>query len=349
MRTGLRSLISILFVLLFLWVGLRWLLPLLFPFLLGLGLALAAEPLVSPLCRHLKFPRSLGALLGVSAAFGGISLLGLLAGAFLLRELRALAGVLPDLADTAGSSIALLRDWLLGLSARAPESVRPLLEQNVTGLFSGGTALLEGALGYVLNLAGNLLKYLPDSALGLGTAIISGYMLSVRLPRIKNWLLTRLSRRKLAPILEAGRRIRRALGGWLTAQCKLAGVTFALLLPGLMLLRISHAPLWAAGITVLDALPVLGTGTALLPWALVCQLQGQSARALGLLGLYGLICLVRSVLEPKLVGKELGLDPLVTLMVLYAGFRLWGLAGMLLAPALTVTALQLLPIREEPG
>ena len=340
-----RRLIPFLFFFLLLWLGIRWLLPLLFPFLLGTALALIAEPLVRPLCRHLRLPRTLAAGIGVTVAFFSITLLGLMLCAFLVRELGLLAGVLPELADTAGSGITLLRDWLVGLSGRAPEGVRPLLEQNVTDLFSGGTALLNRGLQYMLGLAGNLLKYIPDSALGLGTAVISGFMISARLPRIKNWLLTRLSREKLRPILEAGRRIRIAVGGWLAAQCKLAGVTLTILMLGLLLLRIPYAPLWAAGITLVDAFPVLGTGTILLPWALICWLRQDGARALGLLGIYVAISVIRSALEPKLVGKELGLDPLVTLLVLYAGYKLWGIWGMILAPLLTVTALQLIPRR----
>ena len=101
--------------------------------------------------------------------------------------------------------------------------------------------------------------------------------------------------------------------------------------------------LWAFGICLLDALPVLGTGTVLLPWALICCLQLDKARAIGLVGIYVVISLVRSVLEPKLVGRQLGLDPLVTLFSLYAGYKLWGIGGMIVAPLLAVTVTQFLP------
>lgn len=342
-----RTSIPFLFFFLLLWLAIRFLLPLLLPFLLGGVLALIAEPVVRLLCRQLRFPRALAAGIGVTLAFFSIALLGLLLCAFLVRELGILAGILPDLTDSISGGIGLLRDWLLKLATRTPEGIRPLLEQNVTTFFSGGTALLNRGLQYMLSLAGNLLKYIPDSALGLGTAVISGFMISARLSRIKNWLLTRLPREKLRPILEAGRRIRTAVGGWLSAQFKLAGVTLMILMPGLLLLRIPYAPLWAAGITLVDAFPVLGTGTILLPWAFVCWLRGDGARALGILGIYVAITVIRSVLEPKLVGKELGLDPLVTLMVLYAGYRLWGIGGMILSPLMTVTVLQLLPRGKE--
>ena len=92
-----------------------------------------------------------------------------------------------------------------------------------------------------------------------------------------------------------------------------------------------------------DAFPILGTGTILVPWSLVCLLQHNSGKALGLLGLYALTALTRSTLEPKLVGRQLGLDPLLTLIALYTGFRLWGILGMFLMPMLAITVISMLP------
>jgi predicted PurR-regulated permease PerM len=84
----------------------------------------------------------------------------------------------------------------------------------------------------------------------------------------------------------------------------------------------------------------------LIPWSVVCLLQGDTARGIGLLAVYAVVWLVRSVLEPRLVGKELGLDPLVTLFSVYAGLRLLGIGGMLLAPFAAMVATQL--IRQRP-
>ena len=220
-----------------------------------------------------------------------------------------------------------------------------MLRQNISGLFSGGSALLDRGLRYILSLAGSLLTRLPDSALTLGTALISGYMISAKLPRIRRWLLRRFPREKWKPVLDSLRRVRTALFGWLLAQLKLSCLTFGILAAGFLLLRIPNGVLWALAVSVLDAFPVLGTGTALIPWALICFLQGSGARAVGLLGTYAVVTLLRSALEPKLVGRQLGLDPLVTLMALYVGYKLWGIGGMILAPLLTVTALQLAPER----
>ena len=141
--------------------------------------------------------------------------------------------------------------------------------------------------------------------------------------------------------------LKKALFGWLMAQGKLMTVTFSILTVSFFLLRIPYAPLWALLISLVDALPVLGTGTVLIPWSLICFLQGQTARAIGLAGTYATAVLVRSALEPRLVGKHLGLDPLVTLLAMYAGYRIWGIGGMILAPLLAMAVSQFLKVPKD--
>lgn len=347
MQSGARSILSFGAVFVCVWLGVRYLLPLVSPFLLGAGLALAAEPLVSFLHKSVGIPRPVSTGIGVSMTFFLLAIVVLLVCAFVVRELGSLAGALPDMEQTARSGMARLQSWLQSLSSQAPEGIRPLLEDNVDAVFSDGTALVNRAVGYLLGLAGNLLSHVPDSALGLGTAILSGYMISAKLPRIRQWLSRRLPRERLKPTLEAWQRMKTAVGGWIAAQCKLMGVTFALVAAGFFLLRIPYAILWAAVVALVDAFPVLGTGTVLIPWSLICLLQGDTPRAAGLLGIYVTASVVRSALEPKLVSRHLGLDPLITLFALYAGYKLWGIGGMLLSPLLAVTAMQLSPARPR--
>lgn len=347
MRPGIRTVFTCLSVFLIVWLGIRYLLPLTLPFLLGTGLALTAEPVVSFFCKQMRLPRPLAAGIGVSMAFFCIALLLLLVCAFLVRELGLLAGVMPDLEDTARAGISSLEGWLLELTSHTPQSIRPVLSRNVTNFFSDGTALLEKAVRYVLGLAGGLLSRVPDSALGLGTGVISAFMISAKLPKLRSWITRHLPREKLRPLLQAMKRMKTAVGGWLLAQLKLAGVTMAILAAGFLLLRIPYALLWALAVSLIDSLPVLGTGAVLLPWALICLLQQETARAIGLVGIYVVISVTRSVLEPKLLGRQLGLDPLVTLFALYAGYKLWGIGGMLLSPLLAVTAIQLVPGKKD--
>ena len=319
----------------------RYLLPVLTPFLLGAGLALAAEPLVALLGR--KLPRGAAAGIGVTLTFAILALIVTALCALAVRELGVLAAVLPELLEAAKGGMESLELFLTDLVMRSPESVRPLLIERVESLFSGGSALLDKGTTALLKLASGVLTALPDSALGFGTGLIASYMISAKLPQFR----ARLKGEKLAPWLDAARGMKSAVFGWLKAQVKLSGVTWAGLTLGFYILKVRHAPLWALTVSLVDAFPILGTGAVLVPWSLISFLQADTGRAFGLLILYAAVTIVRTTLEPKLIGKQLGLDPLLTLAALYAGYRLWGLMGMLVAPILAVAAAQLVEVRHK--
>jgi len=340
---GTKKLFSLISAFFAAWLAVRFLLPLISPFLLGAILALAAEPAVRALSGRLKLPRTVSCAIGVSLSFLLLAAALLALCAFAVRELGKLSGFLPEVTGTVQTSLSVLRSWLLELSQKTPSSVRPVLQDNIRALFSGSTGFAEQTLRYLAGLAGSLLSHIPHSALTLGTAVLSAYMISAKLPSLRERFLSRIPRERLRKLRAMKNRVRQAVSGWLMAQLKLMAVTFGILLLGFQLLRINHPLLWALSVAAVDAFPILGTGTVLLPWSIICLLQQDTARAIGLLGIYATVSLVRSALEPKLVGQHLGLDPLVTLMALYAGFQLWGIGGMLLAPLLTVTAIQILP------
>ena len=113
-------------------------------------------------------------------------------------------------------------------------------------------------------------------------------------------------------------------------------MTFTELLIGFMILGRSYAFLLALFISAMDILPVLGVGTVLLPWAAFLFLAKDFHGAIGLLILWGVITVVRQVLEPRLIGESFGMHPLVALIALYAGLRLFGFAGLILGPAVAV-------------
>ena len=110
---------------------------------------------------------------------------------------------------------------------------------------------------------------------------------------------------------------------------------------GFFLLKLPYAGLLALLIAFIDALPILGAGAVLLPWALFSFLLGQKGLALGLGLLYAVMLLVRSLLEPRIVGAQLGLDPFVTLLCIYFGFRIAGFAGMFILPVVVLTTFKL--------
>lgn len=335
-----RTLYTALAGLLLLWLGGKYILPLTLPFLLGFLLALAAEPAVRFLCRRLPLNRGISSFLGVTVTLIFLSVLLTLLISLLVRELGHLAGILPDLEQTARQGLTSLEDWLLSVAMAAPEGIRPLLTRSVLGAFDSGSALYDQALTRLPVMATGVLSHIPDGFLFFGTGLLSAYLISARMPRLRAWLQRILPKDWLSRWLPAIRSLKGSVFGWLRAQLKLSALTYAIVCAGLLLLGISFAPIWALLIALVDAVPMLGTGLILAPWSLILFLQGNTVRALGMLGLFVAATLTRSVLEPRLLGRQLGLDPLVTLVAMYLGYQLFGITGLLLSPILAVTAVQ---------
>lgn len=335
------SCLSAIAVTVLIWLSIRFLLPIALPFLLGLWLALAAEPAVRMLTGRLRLPRWAASALSVTVVFLlTVTLLVLFFG-FLMRQLARLQDVLPQLEAAVSQGLELLRQWLQTLAQRLPAGFRRAIDRLLENTQSGGGQLAQQAIETLPQMLTQLAGRLSSGLFGLLTGIISGYMISGRLPQFKEAVGKHLPESWRGRYLPALKDMRKSLGGWLFAQLKLAIVAFALLLIGFWVIGIPNSLMLAALITLVDAFPVLGVGTVLIPWSLICLLQQNTAQGTGLLALYALIWLIRSVLEPKLVGKGLGLDPLLTLLAIYAGWKLLGIAGMLLAPILTMTAVHM--------
>lgn len=322
-------------------LAVRYVLPVLLPFIIGLLVALAAEPAVGFFTRKLRLPRALAAGVGVSLTLillaGAVSFLGALA----VKELGQLAKGLPEVARTASQGLTMAQDVLVDAAGRLPGNMGTLATEKVLEVFGSGSALLGQLTGKLPQWLASVLGWLPDGALGLGTGVLAGFMISARLPRLKDQLRRHLPsawRKKIQPALK---RMGKTLGSWLKAQGKLMALTFALVAVGFWIIGVRRMVFWAFLVALVDAVPILGTGTVLIPWASVELLQGHTLRGVGLLAVYGVCLVARTALEPRLVGRQLGLDPLLTLLFLYVGYRFWGVLGMVFAPMIAAAAKQL--------
>ena len=200
--------------------------------------------------------------------------------------------------------------------------------------------LAERASGACITAAGALAAALPGVFLFCGTTALAVFFTTGSYPRIMAFF-----RRQLGTRLDRARGVKAnllsTLGKWFRAQAILLGVTFCELLAGFLLMGQRYALLLAAVTALVDALPVFGTGTVLLPWAAACLLLGQAPRAVALAALYAVISAVRSFLEPKVMAAQAGLPPLAALAAMYAGFRAFGVAGMILLPVALLFVKQL--------
>jgi len=122
-----------------------------------------------------------------------------------------------------------------------------------------------------------------------------------------------------------------AIGGYFKAQLKIEIWVYLLMLVGFLILRVRYGALISIGIAVLDFLPVFGTGTVLWPWAVIKVLGGDFKMAIGLLIIWGVGQLLRQLIQPKIVGDSIGVPPLPTLFLIFIGYKVGSVAGMILA------------------
>lgn len=329
------------------WLTVKLFLPVGLPFLLGYGLSALAERPVRLLSERAGFPRRLAAF-AVTALLSA-ALVGLLwlLGKALFSQVQELAARLPSLLSSLAKPLSELHGTLLRLVAKLPQSVAPAVAEWIDRLFKGGSVLAGTASEWLLSLAGKVLSFVPDIVLFLLTALLSGYLFSAERAKIGAAVRRVLPESWRTKLTAVKARLRGALGGYCRAQGWLLLVTLAIVAVGLLLLRRRNALALALVIAFVDALPVFGAGTILIPWGLISLLRGQTSLAVGLLLLYAAASLTRTLLEPRFLGRQIGLHPLLTLAALYAGFRLFGIVGMILVPVGVILLKQIYELVES--
>lgn len=322
------------------WLSVRFLLPWGTPFLLAAGLAALLEIPVRALLRCGWRRSAASAVLSLGAL--SAVLLGLLRlGARALTALSSLARQSPELVREMAQGMDRLEARLFAWIEAAPPELREMLRTALEGM---ATSLYEipGRLSRsALDLASRAAQYSPDALLFLVTFAIGTYFFSAAFPRVFAFAQAQLPDETRLRLEGLGRDLRGSFGGLLRAQLLLMGLSFLELLLSFFLLHIPNAAGLAALTALIDALPVFGTGTVLLPWAAFSLLLGQNGRALGLAVTWALVNVVRSAAQAKLLGDQIGLDPLVSLAAVYVGWKLGHVWGMLLCPLVMATLQQL--------
>lgn len=320
----------------------KYLLGALLPFLIAWGVALAVSPAAAWLSRWTHMPRwlwvviilvlGLGTLAGV--LWLAIDRLVFEAGALLSRLSEIRASDISGVIDRVISRLPLL-DELASTGANERAQIVGVLMDALSGVLTwlGGT-FSSFALRTVTGL--------PSGLLALTVTVIACFYFSLQLDAIHSALLVLLPKRGRAAMLGGNgarpmsRRVTNGIFRWLRAYGILFFMTFGELMVGFLMLDVDYALLVALLVAAIDLLPVLGTGTVLIPWSLWCFVIGQVGRGIGLLVLYGVITVMRQIAEPHVVGSSFGMHPLLSLIAMYVGFRVFGVVGMILFPAVLV-------------
>ena len=182
-----------------------------------------------------------------------------------------------------------------------------------------------------MEAVGNFAKSLPSVLIGVVMGLLSSYFFVAERAEINAWFREHIPENLQRQYMLVKKSMVRAVGGYLKAQLKIEIWMYLLLVIGLSILRVNYAFLIAIGIAFLDILPFFGTGTVLVPWALIKLLSSDYVVAIGLFVLWGVGQLARQLIQPKIVGDSIGVPAIPTLFLLYIGYKLSGVVGMIVA------------------
>lgn len=320
----------------------QYVLPILLPFLAAWLISLIVRPAAERVAGHLHLPPKLCAALVLTLLLATLMLLlGLAARRLMLEMSRLLEliiendGRLPGVVDESFDLFAFLMERL-GIDPGADSGYELFRERFYEMLTDMTGHMTERLSAEIPTFAARVFVALPSILLFLVITVIAAFYFCMDDRAIEQRLFGLLPRqvREKLPLLRG--RARQISWRYLKVYLLLLLLTFGELLVGFLILGVEYAFLLALIIAVLDMLPIIGVGTVLIPWSLVAFFQKDFYLGFGLAILYLILTVLRQIVEPKLLGKSLGLHPLLTLFAGYTGWRLLGFLGMLLGPVAAV-------------
>lgn len=324
--------------------GLRLLFGVLWPFAVAGILTVSLQGVINRLAKKFnmkKRPTSVAVVLVVYFAVIGISVYLVRA---LYKQLTELLGRLPEYADSISATVNSVVQKVSSFFGKMPDFGNGYLDDIPTVAFK---TVSERLTSSVTETVTNIASGIPQFILSLAVMIIAGVYIAKDYGEISRFVTGILPRKTTKKLIFIKDQILKKLARLLRGYLIIILMTFTELTIGLSVLGVKYALVISAVTAVVDILPVLGSGTVLIPWALFCGLSGDPMMAVGLVVLYIIITAVRNITEPKIVGSNIGLHPVLTLCAMFLGLRLFGAIGVFLAPVTTIVLKSVYDARQE--
>lgn len=301
------------------------------PFVVGFLLSLIGLPFVRFLEKNIKIRRKYGTTIIIICVLALVVLACYGCFAILLVGLKSFMDYLPTLYENALVELSLAGEHLEAFLQRIPYLKNLDLQNMVTKLGEALSAYVTSPDQPVFSTISDFVARIPDFLVSIIMGLLATYYFIADHDKIKQMLKDRTS-----PALQKRARqiydhILKAVGGYFKAQLKIMMVIYVIVFVGLALLKVKYAWLIGFGIAFLDMLPVFGTGTVLIPWAIVKVFSGNYMVAAGMLILYVVTLVVHQLIQPKMVGDTVGMNTFATIIFMYIGYKLGGVLGMIIA------------------
>ncbi len=326
-------------ILLLILLGAKVLLVWMLPFAAGLAVAVVLRPAIRKLSSISPLPRKYAAVIVTTllylAILGTLWFLAVRVTDLAAGVLSSAAAALPEFLE---NQLTPMLSKMRSHTARTLSSLSPSFSKLSGTIYTTLLEQLGNLSSAAMAWAGRLAKNIPSVLFTLTLSVLSSFLIAMDYPRVTAFVLAQIPASALPVIFECRKFICGQLWKMLKGYGIIMLITFCELAAGLWLLRVPNFFALGGLIALLDILPLIGTGGILIPWAVICLIQGDQFLAIGLGVLYAIIWVVRTICEPKIIGDQTGLPPLVTLTAMYVGWKLSGFAGILIAP-LTVMLL----------
>lgn len=311
------------------------------PFVIGWIISLIAAPVVRFFEEKLKVKRKGASVIVIVAVLSAVILIVYGIGAKLVKEGISFVNELPVMWEGVMEEFSQVGENLEGVYNRLPEDMQETLDNIGSEMGEYFGSIMEGVGTPTFEAVGNVAKQLPDIFLGVVMCILSAYFFVADKSYMSN-IMKRYVPDSIRYRFDLIRRsFRNAVGGYFKAQFKIECWIYLLLVIGLLALHVRYVLLVALGIAFLDFLPVFGTGTVMIPWAVIEILSKDYKMAIGLLIIWCVGQLVRQMIQPKIVGDSIGMDAIPTLFLLFIGYKAAGVLGMILAVPIGIIVVNL--------
>lgn len=301
------------------------------PFIIGWIIALIANPLVRFLDEKIKIRRKAGSAIVIVAVIALVVLAVYGVCSILVRELSGFIRELPDLWQGVETDFVNAGRTLESFSRYFSPEIQEQITNIVDTLVGFVTNIMDSLSVPTAAAVGNFAKNIPSILVAVIMCLLSSYFFIAQREEVIRTFHRYLPDELAEKWNVLSSSMKNAVGGYFKAQLKIEVWMYVLLLIGFLILDVGYAALIALGIAILDFFPVLGTGTVLLPWAVIKILSGNYGLAVGLLVIWGAGQLARQLIQPKIVGDSVGLPALPTIILLYIGYKVGSVGGMILA------------------
>jgi sporulation integral membrane protein YtvI len=300
------------------------------PFVIGWIIALIANPLVQFLEKRVKIHRKHSSAIILILVISAIVAITVLIISLLVKEVRSLMDDMPVIIENVKLQFDELTQAILRFSKTLPANVQTMINNLIEGVGNYASNLSQQMEPLTMRKAGNFVQNIAEGFLGLIVIILSAYFFAAG----RNDINSKLKKSIPESITSYWHLIfdnfKAAFGGYFKAQFKIMFVVTIIMFIGFEILKVGYSFLFALGIAFLDVLPVFGTGAVLWPWAIIDVLTGNYIRAIGLVIIYLICQVLKQILQPKMVGDSIGLNPLATLFFMFVGYRIYGVFGMII-------------------